>query len=160
MSEEDINKAVNEAAEFEAADKKRKEGIEAKNDADTIIFQTQKALDEAGDKLDPADKTEIENDISALKGLVEGLGDSEPSEAQINDIKAAKDKLMVSSQKVFEKLYAQTGDAGAAGGAAGGPGPDMGGNPNAGATGGSADGSGDGSSPYGDDVVDGDYKEV
>ena len=160
MSEEDINKAVNEAAEFEAADKKRKEGIEAKNDADTIIFQTQKALDEAGDKLDPADKTEIENDISALKGLVEGLGDSEPSEAQINDIKAAKDKLMVSSQKVFEKLYAQTGDAGAAGGAAGGPGPDMGGDPNAGATGGSADGSGDGSSPYGDDVVDGDYKEV
>jgi len=160
MSEEDINKAVNEAAEFEAADKKRKEGIEAKNDADTIIFQTQKALDEAGDKLDPADKTEIENDISALKGVVEGLGDSEPSEAQINDIKAAKDKLMVSSQKVFEKLYAQTGDAGAAGGAAGGPGPDMGGDPNAGATGGSADGSGDGSSPYGDDVVDGDYKEV
>ena len=170
MSEEDINKAVSEAAEFEAADKKRKEGIEAKNDADTIIFQTQKALDEAGDKLDPADKTEIENDLNSLKGLVSGAGEGELSDAQIADIKAAKDKLMVSSQKVFEKLYAQTGDASGTAGAAGG---DAGFDPNAGAggpgpeAGTAGDGAahegeaGDGNkSPYGDDVVDGDYKEV
>ena len=173
MSEEDINKAVNEAAEFEAADKKRKEGIEAKNDADTMIFQTQKALDEVGDKLDPAMKTEVENDMNALKSLVEGAQEGELSDAQINDIKAAKDKLMNSSQKVFEAMYSQ-GAAGAPGGdpgMGGGAGPDMGagaaggpeGAPGAdgGAAGGAAGGTdGNGSSPYGDDVVDGDYKEV
>ena len=56
MSDEDIDKAVKEAAEFEAQDKKRKEGIDAKNEADAMVFQTEKALQEVGDKLDGADK--------------------------------------------------------------------------------------------------------
>ena len=156
MSEEDINKAVAEAAEFEASDKKRKEGIEAKNDADSMIFQTQKALGEVGDKLDPADKTEIENDINALKEIVDKIQDNEVSEEQLNEIKAAKDKLMASSQKVFEKLYSQGAEA------AGGPGaqdPGAQAGPEGGNDAGAGAG-GDGSSPYGDDVVDGDFKEV
>ena len=159
MSEEDINKAVAEAAEFEASDKKRKEGIEAKNDADSMIFQTQKAMEEVGDKLDPADKTEVENDINALKEIVDKIQDNEVSEDQINEIKAAKDKLMASSQKVFEKLYSQgaEGAAGAAGAGPEGAGPEAGPGPEGGD---GAGGAGDGSSPYGDDVVDGDYKEV
>ena len=159
MSEEDINQAVAEAAEFEASDKKRKEGIEAKNDADSMIFQTQKAMEEVGDKLDPADKTEVENDINALKEIVNKIQDNEVSEDQINEIKAAKDKLMASSQKVFEKLYSQgaEGAAGAAGAGPEGAGPEAGPGPEGGD---GAGGAGDGSSPYGDDVVDGDYKEV
>ena len=156
MSEEDINKAVAEAAEFEASDKKRKEGIEAKNDADSMIFQTQKALEEVGDKLDAADKTEVENDINALKEIVDKIQDGEVSEDQLNEIKAAKDKLMASSQKVFEKLYSQGAEA------AGGPGaqdPGAQAGPEGGNDAGAGAG-GDGSSPYGDDVVDGDFKEV
>ena len=155
MSEEDINKAVAEAAEFEASDKKRKEGIEAKNDADSMIFQTQKAMDEVGDKLDAADKTEVENDINALKEIVDKIQDNEISEEQLNEIKAAKDKLMASSQKVFEKLYAQGAQAAEGAGPEGGAGPEPGadGTDNAG-------GAADGNSPYGDDVVDGDFKEV
>ena len=156
MSEEDINKAVAEAAEFEASDKKRKEGIEAKNDADSMIFQTQKAMEEVGDTLDPADKTEIENDINALKEIVDKIQDNEVSEEQLNEIKAAKDKLMASSQKVFEKLYSQGAEA------AGGPGaqdPGAQAGPEGGNDAGAGAG-GDGSSPYGDDVVDGDFKEV
>ena len=56
MSDEDIDKAVKEAAAFEAQDKKRKEGIDTKNDADAMLFQTEKALKEVGDKIDPSEK--------------------------------------------------------------------------------------------------------
>ena len=71
MSDEEIDKAVKEAAEFEAQDKKRKEAIEVRNEADSMVFQTQKALDEAGDKLDANDKANVEADLNALKSLVE-----------------------------------------------------------------------------------------
>ena len=71
MSDEDIDKAVKEAAEFEAQDKKRKEAIDARNEADSMVFQTQKALDEAGDKLDASDKAAVEADLNALKALVD-----------------------------------------------------------------------------------------
>ena len=71
MSDEDIDKAVKEAAEFEAQDKKRKEGIDAKNEADAMVFQTEKALQEVGDKLDGADKAAVEADCKALKELLE-----------------------------------------------------------------------------------------
>lgn len=140
MSEAEINEAIKQASEFEAADKKRKEGIEAKNDADSMLFQVQKALDEVGDKLDAADKTAVETDMAELKTILDGIQDGELTDEQIESIKAAKDKLMNSSQKVFEKLYAQQqagGDAAAEGNGAKGN-----------------------NSPYGDDVVDGDYKEV
>ena len=67
MSDDDIDKAVKEAAEFEAQDKKRKEGIDARNDADSMVFQTEKALQEVGDKIDANDKAAVEADLNALK---------------------------------------------------------------------------------------------
>ncbi len=140
MSDSDIDKAVREAAEFEAQDKKRKDGIDTRNDADAMVFQTEKALTEAGDKLDPNDKAAVEADLNALKDLVEKSNAEEMTDAQIDEMKAAKEKVMESAQKLFEKLYQQQG--GDAAGAAG-AGPDM----NAGAA------------PEGD-VVDGEYKEV
>ncbi|MDR1800704.1 MAG: molecular chaperone DnaK [Lachnospiraceae bacterium] len=147
MSEDDINKAVKEAAEFETQDKKRKEGIDARNEADAIVFQTEKALKDVGDKLDANDKAEVEERVKELKDILEKTNIDSLTDAQITDLKAAKEKLMESSQKLFTKLYEQ---AGAAAGAAGGPTPDMGGE-----TAGAAP---EGFS--GDDVVDGDYKEV
>ena len=67
MSDSDIEKAVKEAAEFEAQDKKRKEAVDTRNEADSIVFQTEKSLEEVGDKIDPADKQTIEADLTALK---------------------------------------------------------------------------------------------
>ena len=140
MSDEDIDKAVKEAAEFEAADKKRKEAIDARNEADSIVFQTEKALEEAGDKVDPTEKAAVEADLKDLKDLVEATKDQDMTDAQVEDLKAKKDKLMTSAQKLFTKMYeaaaaAQQGAQGAA---------------DAGANQGAAN----------DDVVDGDYKEV
>ena len=140
-------KAVKEAAEFEAQDKKRKEAIEVRNEADSMVFQTQKALDEAGDKLDANDKANVEADLNALKSLVESTDAENMTDAQVDEIKAAKEKLMTSAQNLFAKMYEATQGAGTAG-----AGPDMG-------AGAGADNA-QGSAPYGDDVVDGDYKEV
>ncbi len=144
MSDSDIEKAVKEAAEFEAQDKKRKEAIDTRNDADSMVFQTEKALEEVGDKLDANDKAEVEADLNALKEAINRAPVDQMTDAQIEDIKAGKEKLMNSAQKLFAKVYEQAQAAGQAG-----PGPDA----NAGA--GQA-----GSQPYGDDVVDGDFKEV
>ncbi|MDO4321829.1 MAG: molecular chaperone DnaK [Lachnospiraceae bacterium] len=145
MSDDEIDKAVKEAAEYEAQDKKRKEAIDTRNDADAMVFQTEKAMEEVGDKIDPADKASVEADLKALKDLVEGTNPEEMTDAQIADLKAGKEKLMESAQKLFAKVYEQAqGAAGAAG-----AGPDMSG---AGAAGSSA--------PQDDDVVDGDYREV
>ena len=147
MSDEDIDKAVKEAAAFEAQDKKRKEGIDTKNDADALVFQTEKALGEVGDKLDSADKAAVEADCKTLKELLEKVNMEDMSDAQIAEIKAAKEKLMEGAQKLFTKMYEQAGAAAGAQGA----GPDMGAGPQAGPA---PDGF------AGDDVVDGDYKEV
>ena len=140
MSDEDIDKAVKEAAEFEAADKKRKEAIDARNEADSIVFQTEKALEEAGDKVDPTEKAAVEADLKDLKDLVEATKDQDMTEAQVEDLKAKKDKLMTSAQNLFTKMYeaAAQAEQGAQGAA------------DAGANQGAAN----------DDVVDGDYKEV
>ena len=146
MSDNDIDKAVREAAEYEAQDKKRKEAVDTKNDADAMVFQTEKALEEAGDKLDANDKTAVEADLNALKELLNSCANTEEiTDAQVADIKAGKDKLMESAQKLFAKMYEQ---AQASQGAQAGPGPDAG----AGTQG--------GNEAYGDDVVDGDYREV
>ena len=142
MSDADIDKAVKEAAEFEAQDKKRKEAIETRNEADAMVFQTEKALKEVGDKLDAADKSSVEADVQALKDILAKSTPEDTSDAQVAEIKAAKDKLMESAQKLFTKMYEQ---AGAAAGAAGGPTPEAGPAPEG---------------FQGDDVVDGDYKEV
>ena len=146
MSDDDIDKAVREASEYEAQDKKRKEAVDTKNDADAMVFQTEKALEEAGDKLDANDKTAVEADLNALKELLNSCANTdEITDAQVADIKAGKDKLMESAQKLFAKMYEQ---AQASQGAQAGPGPDAG----AGTQG--------GNEAYGDDVVDGDYREV
>ena len=144
MSDADIDKAVKEAAEFEAQDKKRKEAIDTRNEADAMIFQTEKALKEVGDKLDAADKSSVEADVQALKDILAKSTPEDTSDAQVAEIKAAKDKLMESAQKLFTKMYEQAGAAAGAG-AAGGPTPEAGPAPEG---------------FQGDDVVDGDYKEV
>ena len=144
MSDDDIDKAVKEAAEFEAQDKKRKEGIDARNDADSMEFQTEKALQEVGDKIDANDKAAVEADLNALKEAINRAPIEEMTDAQIEDIKAGKEKLMNSAQALFAKVYeAAQGSAGV--------GPDMGAG---------ADNAGGGASYQDSDVVDGDYKEV
>ena len=144
MSDDDIDKAVKEAAEFEAQDKKRKEGIDARNDADSMVFQTEKALQEVGDKIDANDKAAVEADLNALKEAINRAPIEEMTDAQIEDIKAGREKLMNSAQALFAKVYeAAQGSAGA--------GPDMGAG---------ADNAGGGASYQDSDVVDGDYKEV
>ena len=143
MSDDEIDKAVKEAAEFEAADKKRKEGIEARNEADSLVFQTEKAINEVGDKLDANDKANVEADLNALKDILAKSAPESMTEADVEEIKAAKEKLMTGAQNLFTKMYEQAQAAGA-----GQAGPDMSG----------AD-MGAGSSAN-DDVVDGDYREV
>ena len=148
MSDADIDKAVKEAAEFEAQDKKRKEAIDTRNEADAMVFQTEKALKDVGDKLDANDKAAVEADMQALKDVLAKSTPENTSESDVAEIKAAKEKLMESAQKLFTKMYEQAG-------AAGGPNPGAGAGPNPGAGAGPAP---DGF--QGDDVVDGDYKEV
>ena len=147
MSDSDIDKAVKEAAEFEAQDKKRKEAIDTRNNADSMVFQVENALKEAGDKIDANDKAAVEADLNALKDLLSQTANAEEmTDSQVADIKAAQEKMMESAQKLFAKMYEQTQQAG------GQAGPDMSnmggaGNTNAG-------------SSNDDDVVDADYKEV
>ena len=142
MSEADIDKAVKEAAEYEAQDKKRKEGIDARNDADSMVFQTEKALDEVGDKISESDKAAVKADLEALKEAINRAPVDQMTDAQIEDIKSGREKLMNSAQALFAKVYEQAQSAAGAQGA----GPDS--------------GSQQGGGNYGDDVVDGDYKEV
>lgn len=91
MSDSEIDKAVKEAAEFEAQDKKRKEAIDARNDADSMVFQTEKAIEEVGDKLDANDKTAVEADLNALKDLIAKCNPEEMTDAQVADLKAAQE---------------------------------------------------------------------
>ena len=146
MSDSDIDKAVKEAAEFEAQDKKRKEAIDTRNNADSMVFQVENALKEAGDKIDANDKAAVEADLNALKDLLSQTANAEEmTDSQVADIKAAQEKMMESAQKLFAKMYEQTQQAG------GQAGPDMN-------MGGGAAGSTDAGNN--DDVVDADYKEV
>ena len=145
MSKEDIDKAVNEAAQFEAADKEKKEAIEVRNGADSIVFQTKKALTEVGDKISDSEKAGVEADLKALEEVLS----ANPLESITKDgaekIKAAQEKLMQSSQALFTKVYEQAQAAGTAG-----AGAEAGSSANAGQSAGNAD----------DNVVDGDFKEV
>ena len=147
MSDSDIEKAVKEAAEFEAQDKKRKEAIEARNEADSFVFQTEKALNEVGDKVPESDKTQVQADLEAVKAILERTKDQEMSDSDVDELKAAKEKLTQSAQSVFTKMYEQAAQAQQG---AQGAGPDM----NAQAGGSNAGGSAD------DDVIDGDFREV
>ena len=136
LSDDDIDRAVKEAAEYEAQDKKRKEGIEARNEADALAFQTEKALGEVGDKLSDSDKAGVKADLDSLRAAIDSTDAENMSDADVDKIKAAKDKLMESSQNLFSKLYEQNGPGANAGTGAGTP-------------------------DYSDgDVVDGDFTEV
>ena len=144
LSDDEIERAVKEAAEYEAQDKKRKEGVEVRNEADSLVFQTEKAMEEVGDKLDPTLKSQVDADLAHLKELVQKTNPEVMSDGEIEDIKAAKEKLMNSAQQLFSKMYEQ------AQAAQGGAGPDMGGyNGGNGSNGGNDD-----------NVVDGDYREI
>jgi len=117
MSDSDIEKAVKEAAEFEAQDKKRKEAVDTRNDADALVFQTEKSLQEVGDKIDANDKAAIETDLNALKEAVNRAPIDSMTDDQVNDIKVAKERLMETAQKLFSKVYenAQAQGQGASG---------------------------------------------
>ena len=142
MSDEDIEKAIKEAAQFEAEDRRRKEGVDARNEADSIVFQAEKALKEVGDKIDANVKATVESEIADLKAVLERTKDqTDISDADIDALKTGKEKLMNDSQQLFTQMYQNMQNAQGAQGA----GPDMGGQNNAGNN---------------DDVVDGDYREV
>ena len=155
MSDDEIEKAVKEAAQYEAEDKKRKEAVDAKNDADSFVFQTEKAMEEVGDKLDASDKANVEAELNTLKELANKADPENMTEDQVAELKAQQEKAMSAAQKLFEKMYEQSQAAGAG---AGGAGPDMsqftGAGPDMGAAGSSSD------DTNADDVVDGDFKEV
>ena len=144
MSDDEIDRAVKEAAEYEAQDKKRKEAIDTRNEADSFVFQTEKALSEVGDKLDASEKSGVEADLQAVKDILEKTKDQEMSDSQIDELKAAKEKLTNSAQALFTKMYENMQQAQG--------GPDMSN------MGGAADESAQ--SGAADDVVDGDYREV
>jgi len=144
MSDSDIEKAVKAAAEFEAQDKKRKEAIDTRNDADSFVFQTEKALSEVGDKISDSDKTGVEADLNELKALLEKTKDAEMTEDQVAEMKVSYEKLTTSAQSLFSKMYENMQ------GGAGGAGPDMG----------NMGGQGPTSQAPDDDIIDGDYREV
>ncbi|MBP5761699.1 MAG: molecular chaperone DnaK, partial [Lachnospiraceae bacterium] len=154
MSDSDIEKAIKEAQEFEAQDKKRKENVETINEADSFVFQTEKALNEVGDKVPESDKAEVQANLDKVKELVAKVKGNEASasDSDIDELKAAKEKLMSSAQSVFTKMYEAAGAAAGAG--AGQAGPDMGG-----FSGGAAD-QGAQSQGSDDDVIDGNFREV
>lgn len=151
MSDEDIDKAVKEAAEYEAQDKKRKEAVDTRNEAESMVFQVEKALSDVGDKVDAGEKANVEADLNALKSLLESTKDQELSESQVADIKAAQEKMMAGSQALFTKMYESAQASGAAG-------PDMSGMGGASGAGtGTSSSDGDGGA---DDIIDGDFKEI
>ncbi len=144
MSDDEIDKAVKEAAEYEAQDKKRKEAIDTRNDADAFVFQTEKALSEVGDKIDASEKSGVEADLQAVKDILEKTKDQEMTDSQLDELKAAKEKLTTSAQSLFTKMYENMQQAQG--------GPDMSN------MGGAAEANTQ-EAPV-DDVVDGDYREV
>lgn len=149
MSDADIEKAVKEAAEFEAQDKKKKEAVEARNEADSFVFQTEKALSEVGDKISESDKTQVQADLEAVKAVLERTKDQEMTDSDLDELKAAKEKLTQSAQALFTKMYeSMQQNQGAAG-----AGPEQGAAGNAGQSTGST-------SSADDDVIDGDFREV
>ena len=144
MSDDEIEKAVKEAAEYEAQDKKRKEAIDARNEADSFVFQTEKALSEVSDKIDASEKSGVEADLQAVKDILERTKDQEMSDSDLDELKAAKEKLTNSAQSLFTKMYENMQQAQG--------GPDMSG------MGGAAEESTQ--SDAADDVIDGEFREV
>ena len=140
LSDAEVEKAVKEAEQFAEEDRKRKETIEVRNQADSMVFQTEKTLEEMGDKMDAGDKSKIESELAHVKSLLDQTKDQPATEAQAAELKAATESLTTAINEMATKLYQQQGgpqgpqdfNGGAQGG---GQGPD-------------------------DDVVDADFKEV
>ena len=134
MSKDDIDKAVKEAEQFAAEDAKRKEEVDIRNQGDQMVYQTEKTLEEMGDKIPAGDKASVESALGKLKETLKGT--------DTQAIKNATEELTKAFYAVSEKLYGQQG------GQAGQPGPDMGGQAQQGGT------------SAGPDVVDADYEVV
>lgn len=117
LSDAEIEKAVEEAKAFEAQDKKRKENIDARNEADSIAFQVEKQLGELGDKLEASDKAQLESELKELKEILEKTKAEAMTEDEVSRMNAAKDKLANTMQQAATKLYSQAQAAGAAGAA-------------------------------------------
>ena len=143
LSEDEINRAVKEAEQFANEDKKRKDEVETRNHADTLVYETEKTMKELGDKIAESDKSRINAEVENVKSALNG-SDSEA-------IKAATEKLTEVSYEVFGKIYQQQAQQN--GGAAGF-------DPNAGAAGSGNNGGSNGSNGSDDGVVDADYEVV
>ncbi len=111
LSDADIDKAVKEAAEFEAQDKKRKENIDTRNEADSLVFQVEESLKEIGDKLEPADKTSLETENQKLKDILAKSTIETMTDTDANEIKEAKEKLVGIFQEISSKMYSAAGTA-------------------------------------------------
>ena len=148
MSDDEIDKAIKEAQEFEAQDKKRKEAIDTKNEADSFCVQTENALKEVGDKVSADEKASVENELKAMRDILDKYKDNNDlTDDQVAEIKTQLEKLQTGAQQVFTKMYEAAQQAAAAqqtGGTANQAGAD---------TTASGDASDDG-------VVDADFKEV
>ncbi|MBR1454587.1 MAG: molecular chaperone DnaK [Lachnospiraceae bacterium] len=155
MSKDDIDKAVKEAKEYEAKDKERKEAVEIRNNADSIVFQTKKTLNEQGANIDAGVKEKVEAAIKDLEETINKYPIDTITKDQAEEIKKKQEDLMKAAEEVYKKAYEEEmKKQQAAGGAAGATG-------NAGPTGGTDTGAtGNGNANPGDDVVDGDFKEV
>jgi molecular chaperone DnaK len=140
LSDEDIEKLVKEAELHAEDDKKKKELVEARNQGDSLIYQTEKSIKELGDKVDADVKTKVESSIETLKKAMEGT--------DADAIKSASEELMQTSHKLAEAMYAQASNAGQAGGPGAGAGPE------------DPSGQADAGAPPDDDVVDADFEEV
>ena len=114
MSKEDVEKAVKEAEQYAAEDKKRREGVEARNAADQMVYQCEKTMEELGDKIEAGDKTELTAKLDALKEALKG--------EDIEAIKAKQEELTKKFYEVSEKVYKNA--APQDGGQGGAPGPD------------------------------------
>jgi len=114
LSEEEINKMVKDAEANAAADKAKRESVDAKNEADSLIYATEKSIKDLGDKVDAAEKQKVEDAVAALKQALQS--------DNVSDIKAKTEALKQASYKIAEQLYKQQGAQAGAQGA----GPDMG----------------------------------
>jgi molecular chaperone DnaK len=103
LSEDDINRAVRDAEEHASEDKKRKEEVEVKNNAESLIYNSQKTLEELGDKISSEEKAKVETEIDNLKKKLES--------DNVEEIKEATDKLTKAFYEISEKLYKANAEA-------------------------------------------------
>ena len=123
LSDEEIDKAVKEAEQYAEQDKKRKEAVDVKNEADSLIFQTKKLIDELGDKINEADKAKINAQVENLEKVNEGLQAETMSETDVTTLKNACGDLNKTVQEFSTQMYQQAQQAQQQAGAQGGANP-------------------------------------